>query len=161
MTKPPVLSAEQYHQTDAPTYAGQTDGSHKQSALMARVRYQPAHHNPDAPAAQQGQGETLGTWIFNEEANKAEGLLASNIQLMMDSTLAPHATIGLHQHQDTEEIYYLLEGQLSIELHRAGEPAKTLQLHPGDAHLIRPSESHFVQAGADGARIIVVAAKAT
>ncbi|GGA65115.1 hypothetical protein GCM10011369_03160 [Neiella marina] len=158
MAKRRVLSAEQYHQTDAPTYAGTTDGSFKQSANMATVRYQPAHHNPQAPLAQQGQGETLGTWVFNEEKGKAEGLLASSIELMMDSKLAPHATIGLHQHQQTEEIYYLLEGQLNIELHRADEQLQ-LQLNPGDAHLIRPGESHFVQAGPDGARIIVIAAR--
>lgn len=151
------LDAEYYHGSDSPTYLGETDGSYKVGCQMATVRYHAAHYNPQAPSGLHGDGLLVGKWLFNEEQGKAEGLLQSGIELMMDSRLEPMASLGLHHHHTTEEIYYLLEGSLLIRLFNDDE--HQIHLKPGDAHRICPGESHFVQAGETGARFIVVAAK--
>lgn len=150
--------ADAYHNTDAPTYDDVTDGSLKHNDSMAVVRYEPSHYNPQAPEGKTGSGVTMGRWVFNEEPGKAEGLLQSNIELFMDSSLEPHASIGYHRHTETEEIYYLLSGTLSIELTDENS-TRLLELKVGGAHLIKPGQSHYVQAGEEGARFIVVAAR--
>jgi quercetin dioxygenase-like cupin family protein len=159
MTYKQPLTPEAYHESDAPTYAEPTDGAFKRHEAMAQVEYNPSHFNPSAEPAQQGHGRTLGTWIFNEESGKAEGILKSNIELVMDTCLAPNASIGYHEHHHTEEIYYLLEGQLKVTLQRANTETEVFNLNPGDAHRIGPNQGHFIQAGASGARFMVIAAK--
>jgi quercetin dioxygenase-like cupin family protein len=148
---------QEFHGGDAPLYEGQ-GYSFKQAQHMATVVYQPAHLNPQAPAGMAGQGRLDGTWIYSEEPDKAEGILASGIELVMDSSLEANGSIGLHQHTHTEELYYLLSGELSITVIE-GEQQQTQQLKVGDSHCIHPGQSHFVQAGSAGARFIVVAAK--
>ncbi len=157
MSRQYQLDAEHYHGTDSPTYQGDTDGGYKDGQRMVKVLYKEPHHNPTAPAGMQGQGDLEGKWVFNEEPGKAEGLLDSGIELVMDSRLEPNASLGLHKHGRTEEIYYLLEGSLMIRLYN--EQEKQYKLEPGDAHCIKPGQSHFVQAGAQGARFMVIAAK--
>jgi quercetin dioxygenase-like cupin family protein len=166
MSREPV-SAERFHAGEMPVYGGSDGhGPFKDSALMARVVYEPAHANPAAAPHQQGRGRLSGTWVFCEEDGKREQRLVSDIRLFMDSTLEPGACIGLHAHADTEEIYYLLEGALTIEhADAAGRRiVRTLgrrivrTLGPGDAHHIRPGEQHCIEAGGQGARFIVVAA---
>lgn len=153
-----LLTPEQYHHGDSPTYSGETDGAYKHHANMVEVKYEPSHFNADAPTGRQGQGVTLGKWVFNEEPGKAEGLLRSGIELLMDTRLEPNASIGEHRHTRTEEIYYLLEGELDIEL-QTDSGKQTFKMTPGDAHRIKPGQSHFIQAGETGARLIVVAAR--
>ncbi|UPW17830.1 cupin domain-containing protein [Agarivorans sp. TSD2052] len=153
-----VFHEQQFHDGDAPAYQG--DGqSFKQAKNMASVVYQPAHLNPEAPNDMQGEGRLDGTWIYSEEPDKAEGILHSGIELVMDSSLEANASIGLHQHINTEEVYYLLSGELHITL-VDGKEQQTERLQVGDSHCIHPGQSHFVKAGAKGARFIVVAAKA-
>jgi len=152
-----LIEGDHFHYTDFPVYSGEDGVSFKFSDNMAHVRYQPAHPNPYAPEGEQGHGELVAKWIFCEEPEKSEGLLKSGIQLMMDSQLAPNACLGLHVHVRTEEIYYLIEGEAVVKLY-AGDNKIARKLNPGDAHLIRPGESHTLQAGARGARFIVVAA---
>ncbi|MPW30708.1 cupin domain-containing protein [Agarivorans sp. B2Z047] len=148
---------QEFHGGDAPLYEGQ-GYSFKQAQHMATVVYQPAHLNPSAPAGMQGKGRLDGTWIYSEEPDKAEGILASGIELVMDSSLEANGSIGLHQHTHTEELYYLLSGELVITVVE-GEEQQTQTLKVGDSHCIHPGQSHFVQAGSTGARFIVVAAK--
>lgn len=152
--KRPELTPEQFHDGDAPVYdsPGQTQPEachYRHADGMAVVNY---------PGSHGGQGKLSGRWVFCEEPGKAEGVLQSGIELFMDSVLEPHATIGLHRHSDTEEIYYLLEGSLQIQLTLACGETLEKTLHAGDAHLIQPGQQHVVKAGAQGARIIVVAA---
>jgi len=154
-----LIEGDQFHYTDFPVYSGQDGPSFKFSDNMAHVRYIPAHPNPYAPEGEKGYGELIAKWIYCEESQKAEGILSSNIELMMDSQLAPNASLGLHAHDHTEEIYYVLEGDVVVNLY-SGKHKVARKLRPGDAHLIKPGESHSVQAGAKGARFIVVAAKA-
>jgi quercetin dioxygenase-like cupin family protein len=158
MSKPGT--PEQYHNTDMPTYAEPTNGAYKQSDKMVEVVYEPSHFNAGAPEGKQGAGVTIGKWVFNEEPGKAEGILGSSLELFMDTTLEPNASIGEHRHSRTEEIYYLLEGSLEVELQTESGVQQFL-MQPGDAHLIKPGQSHFIQAGGKGARLIVVAAGVT
>jgi len=156
------MTETEFHGGDTPVYVApekQKNSRFKKAAGIANVVYQPAHKNSDTKKGQQGEGELLGKWLYNEQPDKQEKLLKSTIELFMDSSLAPNASVGLHPHSDTEEIYYLLEGKLEIEL--IGKDGITIKqtITPGDTHLIQPGESHFIQAGNKGARFIVVAAK--
>jgi len=160
MTK--IVSEEEFHNGNIPVYTPQGDEKHarfKMQEGIANVVYVPAHENVAAPKGLEGSGQLIGKWLYNEQPDKQERLLKSTIELFMDSTLAPYASVGLHKHIDTEEIYYLLEGQLTIDLIDKNGVGITQIINPGDTHLIQPGESHFVEAGAQGARFMVVAAK--
>ncbi|MFT6985191.1 MAG: quercetin dioxygenase-like cupin family protein [Psychromonas sp.] len=160
MTK--LLTEDEFHGGDIPVYTPQGEekcSRFKMKSGIANVLYAPAHKNLDAPNGQQGSGKLIGKWLYNEQPDKQERLLKSSVELFMDSSLEPYASVGLHSHIDTEEIYYLLEGQLTIDLIDKNGVATMQIITSGDTHLIQPGESHFVQAGAQGARFIVVAAK--
>ena len=157
-----VLTEDFFHGGDFPVYTNQGDENpvvFKLKEGIANVLYEPAHANPDAPEGQKGQGKLIGKWLYNEQPDKQEGLLKSGIELFMDSSLEPNATVGLHAHYDTEELYYILQGKLFIELIDKNGHVYQQYLTAGDTHLIQPGESHFVRAGDQGARFIVVAAK--
>ena len=157
-----VLTEEEFHDGDIPVYIPQGDEKSTRFKVkegIANVLYDPAHKNSEAPQGQEGKGKLIGKWLYNEQPDKQEKLLKSSVELFMDSTLEAHASVGLHPHIDTEEIYYLLEGELLIDLiDKEGQISRQL-IKPGDTHLIQPGESHFVQAGKQGARFMVVAAK--
>jgi mannose-6-phosphate isomerase-like protein (cupin superfamily) len=160
MTK--VMTESEFHEGEALVYIApdkQKNRRFKKASGIANVVYQPAHKNDAAKVGQQGNGELLGKWLYNEQPDKQEKLLKSSIELFMDSRLAPNASVGLHPHTDTEEIYYLLEGKLEIELIGKDGTVIKQTITQGDTHLIQPGESHFIQAGNTGARFIVVAAK--
>lgn len=160
MTK--IVSEKEFHNGNIPVYTPQGDEKHARFKIqegIANVVYVPAHENLAAPKGQEGSGQLIGKWLYNEQPDKQERLLKSTIELFMDSSLAPYASVGLHTHIDTEEIYYLLEGQLTIDLIDKNGVGITQIINPGDTHLIQPGESHFVEAGAQGARFMVVAAK--
>ncbi|MGZ6035463.1 MAG: cupin domain-containing protein, partial [Myxococcaceae bacterium] len=71
--------------------------------------------------------------------------------------LEPGAAIGLHRHSATEEVYYVLEGQLSMTTVLPDGREVSATLHPGDAHGVRLGESHWGRAGAQGCRFLAVA----
>lgn len=140
------LTPEQFH--DGPANAYEGDGRYFKSAPgMARVRYRSTHG---------GHGELVGTWIACEEPEKSEGILESGLEVLMDSRLAPGASIGCHRHDRTEEIYYVLEGGLTVSLEVDGQ-STTEPLAPGDSHRVPIGGSHWATAGAAGARFIVIA----
>lgn len=74
----------------------------------------------------------------------------------MDSWLEPGATIGAHQHDRTEEIYYVLAGELQVGLDYDGQQ-QTQVLGPQDSHRVPRGGRHWATAGSEGARFIVVA----
>jgi mannose-6-phosphate isomerase-like protein (cupin superfamily) len=155
-----TLTSEEYHHGNEPTYDGENGISFKKSEHIAEVAYTPSHWNPDAKEGLTGEGKTTGRWLYNEEPGKSEGILESDIELIMDSQLEPNASIGLHKHIDTEEIYYLLTGTLTITLIQ-DQHETTLTLHSGDTYRVAPGESHFIKAGDGGARFMVIAARAS
>lgn len=157
-----ILTEDFFHGGDFPVYTVQgieNSAVFKLKEGIANVLYEPAHANPDAPEGQEGKGKLIGKWLYNEQSDKQEGVLKSGIELFMDSSLEANATVGLHAHSDTEELYYILEGQVFIELIDKNGKMYQQYLTAGDTHLIQPGESHFVSAGDQGARFIVVAAK--
>ncbi len=133
----------------------------RRSASLRRQRYEPSHPAPDAPDGMRGAGVLDGTWIACEEPGIAEGWLASSIELIMDSRLAADAVIGRHEHPDTEELYIVLEGEITVTGAPAADAAPFRAcLASGDVHRLGPGGWHSARAGERGARILVIAAKA-
>ncbi len=155
-----TYTATEFHESEVPVYDSPPAGAvFRKRSRMATVVYEPARPNPDAEPARRGHGRLTGTWIYSEEHGKREGLLRSSLELFMDSTLDPGATIGLHEHPDTEEIYYVLEGDVTVEVDLPHGERLVETLAPGDSHLVQPGQCHSVTAGPNGARFVVVAAR--
>lgn len=156
---PDVLTGAQFHVPGARVYAAPLGPAiHKRASAMARVVYAAVHENAAYPAGddRRGHGRDHATWIFSEEPGLEEGLFHSGLELMIDARLEPGAAIGLHRHATTEEVYYVLEGELSMTtvLEDGREVGATL--HAGDAHGVRLGESHWGRAGALGCRFLAV-----
>ena len=151
--------ANSFHGQSTPIYQGNPGWAlFKSAAQMAHVVYEPAHPNPGCSGGGAGQGRTCCRWVFSEEEGTREGLFSSGIQLFMDTRLDPGASVGLHRHDTTEEIYYLLEGSLEVVTSDDQERSCSVLLRSGDAHAVRCGQSHYAQAGELGARFITVAA---
>jgi mannose-6-phosphate isomerase-like protein (cupin superfamily) len=76
-------------------------------------------------------------------------------QSLAEATLAPGQATQRHYHAQTEEIYYLVEGDAEIDLD--GEQ-RTVGI--GDAVLIPPGVWHQIRAGASGCRFLCCCAPA-
>jgi len=163
MSRPPpqpqIPTGEQFHVPGASVYAEPLGPAiHKRSEAMARVVYTAVHENRAFPTGddRRGHGRDHATWVFSEEPGLAEGLFQGGLELMIDARLEPGAAIGLHRHLVTEEVYYLLEGQLSMTTVLADGREVTATLRPGDAHGIRLGEAHWGRAGPEGCRFLAV-----
>ena len=156
-----MIPGDLFHRDGLPVYTAPLGWAvNNQAAHMATVVYDPAHENPaEATPERRGSGRDVATWVFSEEEGSAEGLLRGGMELFIDARLDPHASIGLHRHTRTEEVYYMLEGTLAMTTVAADGREATVTLHPGDAHLVRPGQAHFGTAGPGGARFITVAAR--
>lgn len=79
----------------------------------------------------------------------------SCIEFLHDSTLMPKAYIGLHPHEDTEEIYFIIEGEGEMRV-----DGKAIRVTTGDACLIKRGSSHdFRNIGDIPLRWVVVTAR--
>jgi len=163
MSRPPpqpqIPTGEQFHVPGASVYAEPLGPAiHKRSEAMARVVYTAVHENRAFPAGddRRGHGRDHATWVFSEEAGLEENLFHGGLELMIDARLEPGAAIGLHRHAATEEVYYLLEGQLTMTTMLADGREVTATLRPGDAHGVRLGEAHWGRAGAEGCRFLAV-----
>lgn len=155
------INGKKFHSQDIPVYQGEiSDILVKKHELMAKVVYNEAHYNPHYDDYKRGQGKNYATWIFSEEPGKRECLLASSIELVMDACLEPEASIGLHTHHDTEELYYILEGDMLLFVEGTSGESREVRLDTGDAHLLRPGQSHAVKAGCRGCRFLTVGGRA-
>jgi quercetin dioxygenase-like cupin family protein len=56
--------------------------------------------------------------------------------------LEPGEAPPLHQHDDTEQIFYIMEGSGTLTI---GDPAQQCDVKPGDVVRIPPSTSHSIQ----------------
>ena len=75
--------------------------------------------------------------------------------IMAQATLPPNASVPWHIHQDAHEIAYVLEGAIKVQLDKGTE--RVIKVGEGfhiDANLV-----HRGQAGASGARVLVVRLK--
>ena len=85
--------------------------------------------------------------------------LRSGIELVMDSVLDADAVIGRHEHRDTEELYVVIAGQLTVTAAAADASPEVRELGSGDVHRLPRGGWHSARAGPEGARIIVIAAR--
>jgi mannose-6-phosphate isomerase-like protein (cupin superfamily) len=149
-----------FHGQKQPVYAG-THGFavNKKAEQMAKVVYEAPHFNEKETGVRRGAGRDFATWIFSEEGDQAERLFSTPLELMIDARLEPHAAIGLHGHEHTEEVYYVLEGNIRMTTVDSVHGEHTVELGPGDAHLVKLGQAHYGQALEKGARFIVVAVR--
>lgn len=150
----------QFHDGRHTVYSGELGWAvNKQREQMARVVYEPVHENLACEGERRGHGRDYATWVFSEEPGLAEGLFSTPFELMIDARLEPNASIGLHRHDRTEEVYYMLEGSLRVTTVAPDGREASADLRAGDAHLVRLGQSHFATAGADGARFLAIAVR--
>lgn len=151
-------SGDSFHQQQQAVYQGDraTATYFKQGGGMAHVCYSPAHANASVTGAGAGQGNNYCIWVAGEQGAQAEGISQSALDGILDSYLEPNASIGWHTHSYSEEIYYLLAGQLTVEMVDTSGQLHRWNLQPGDSHRVGPGMSHTAQAGGDGARFMAV-----
>lgn len=154
------VAAEGFHQDKAPIYNGELGWAvNKKAAQMAKVHYQAPNFNAAEDGLKQGSGDEYATWVFSEEHAQAEGLFQSGLELMMDVQLEPAANIGLHWHDYTEEVFYVLKGSLTVTTVTRDGEEHSENLKVGDAHMVRLGQGHYAVAGRYGARFIAVATR--
>lgn len=156
-----ALDGGVFHQTDVAVYRGDASLAHvlKRRSLMAHVCYAPAHANASYHDWRAGAGVSETVWIACEQGTKAEHIAQSGLEALIDTRLEPNASIGWHEHLDSEEYYLLVEGTLTIIVRDEAAVEHTFQLDAGDCHRVGIGMAHAARAGEDGARIIVIAIK--
>lgn len=82
-----------------------------------------------------GDGTVTVNHIWNVETE-----LRAPQRLFARLVLPPGASIGMHEHLDEEEVYYILSGTAETTDH-----GKTVILQAGDASLTQHGESHTVR----------------
>lgn len=85
-----------------------------------------------------GKGSVEILHVFKQDELKGKARLCARI------TIAPGSSIGLHQHDSEEEIYYIISGKGLIN-----DNGVTTQVGPGDAVLTGNGDSHSVEAVGD------------
>jgi len=152
------IPAEKFHNEIKRVYFGSYDWAvNKKKENMAHVLYEAVHENRSFQDARRGRGKDYATWIFSEEEGLREGIFASTFELLIDAKLEPLASIGLHRHDATEEIYYLLEGSIQMTTVAPSGEERTEELVAGDAHAVKFGQAHYGTAGPEGVRFIAVA----
>lgn len=128
----------------------------KKHFSMAKVLYNPAHENLSFEGEKRGKGKDFATWIFSEEQGLKENIFSTKLELMIDAKLEPNASIGLHYHNETEEIYYILEGNMEmVTVDEFGREHRE-KLFVGDAHAVKLGQGHYGTAGKEGVRFIAI-----
>ena len=129
---------------------------------MFRISYQSSHKNDSFPEGDPNHGQGLNhcTWLIPEaQHNKCYNTPYSYVSGLIESFLEPSASIGWHTHHDTEETYYILEGELTVEYEdHEGKKYKDV-LNKGDLHRVFKGMSHSAAAGHNGCRFIAMIIK--
>jgi mannose-6-phosphate isomerase-like protein (cupin superfamily) len=86
------------------------------------------------PQMRGGKGEVKIKHIFEKDELKGQSRLLGVI------TLEPGCSIGLHEHKDEEEIFYIIRGH-----GRVIDSGHTWAVGPGDAVLTGGGESHAIE----------------
>jgi len=155
------IDGQVFHESVRKVYFGELDWAvNKKGERMARVLYLAPHQNLAESGDRRGHGKDFAKWIFSEEPGLEERLFSTRFELAIDARLEPGAAIGLHFHDRTEEIYYLLEGELAMTTIERGGREATATLRAGDAHLVKLGQGHCGVAGGEGARFIAFAVRA-
>jgi mannose-6-phosphate isomerase-like protein (cupin superfamily) len=154
------IDGRKFHSQANRVYAGECKWAvNKTSDLMARVLYNPTHENINETGIKRGRGKNHATWIFSEENGTKENIFSTKFELLIDSRLEPNASIGLHMHTDTEEIYYILDGSISMTTVDASGNECSQTLNAGDAHMVKTGQGHYGVAGSEGVRFVAIAVR--
>ena len=81
-----------------------------------------------------GEGKVEITHIFKKEELKGKARLHARVKLN------PGCSIGMHEHSDEEEIYYILKGY-----GRADDNGTVVEIGPGDAILTGDGAYHSIE----------------
>ena len=84
-----------------------------------------------------------GVTVFDHIMEKTE--LLGNCRIFCKATLEPGASIGYHQHDQEEEVYYILSGVATVN-----DNGQEVVLHPGDAHSAGNGGSHSIANHGEG-----------
>jgi mannose-6-phosphate isomerase-like protein (cupin superfamily) len=131
----------------------------KRDAAMVRETATPLHANPSEDGWRRGSGRAESKLVVAETGGVHEGVIQTKLHLLADTVLEPEASVGLHAHDHTEEVWYVLEGSLTTVTVAADGREVTHELERGDAHVVRLGQRHAGRAGSAGARLIVVAVR--
>ena len=154
------VPGERFHAAVRKVYDGEPGWAvNKQSERMARVLYVAPHQNLAETGDRRGHGKDFAKWIFSEEPGLEEHLFSTAFELAIDARLEPGAAIGLHFHDRTEEIYYVLEGEVAMTTVERGGRESTATLRAGDAHMVKLGQGHCGVAGPEGVRFVAVAVR--
>ena len=156
--KSDYISGQEFHTKIKRVYSGDYGWAvNKKKQDMARVVYEAVHENQSFEDERRGHGKDYATWIFSEEEGIREGIFSTGFELMIDAEMEPNASIGLHHHHETEEIYYLLKGSIKMTTVGSEGEEHTEELHEGDAHAVCQGQAHYETAGPKGVRFLAVA----
>ena len=78
-----------------------------------------------------------GTAVFDHILETNE--MATNCRVLAKITLEPGASIGYHQHEKEEDIYYILTGIATVNLN-----GETRSVYPGEAVYLAAGGSHSI-----------------
>ncbi len=120
--RPPPFAAgvwhdgESFHARRLPVYTGGPDSAplHKLPQHMAEVAYSPSHPDAGFEDWRGGVGTACCIWVAGEQGDQAEGVSDVGLDLLIDTWLDPGASVGWHRHDRTEEVYYVLAGDLEV-----------------------------------------------
>jgi quercetin dioxygenase-like cupin family protein len=87
-----------------------------------------------------GEGRVLITHLLQSGEFKGKSRLIARL------SLGPGCSIGYHDHQNEEEIFYVLSGQATLT-EAPDSPEQTLR--PGDAAITLGGEGHFIRNAGD------------
>jgi mannose-6-phosphate isomerase-like protein (cupin superfamily) len=156
--KSDYIPGEEFHTKIKRVYSGDYSWAvNKKKDQMAHVVYEAVHENRAFQDERRGHGKDYAIWIFSEEEGIREGVFSSCFELLIDAELEPNASIGLHHHHRTEEIYYILKGSIRMTTVGSEGEEHTEELAAGDAHAVRSGQAHYGTAGQKGVRFLAVA----
>jgi mannose-6-phosphate isomerase-like protein (cupin superfamily) len=96
-----------------------------------------------------------GKGCFENHVVLAKGDSNVGIMFMNDAIIGPGMSIGHHLHEDSEEIYFVVEGSGTMIM----DGVET-GIGPGDVSLVRQGHSHgLVNSGSVPLRLLVVCVK--
>jgi mannose-6-phosphate isomerase-like protein (cupin superfamily) len=81
-----------------------------------------------------------GTGTGQVQAYFDESAFSTSLAAFNIMSLEPGVTIGLHRHEGSEEIYWIIEGQAQVT-----DDGERVLLHPGDALLTRNGSTHSLE----------------
>ncbi|MCL2233107.1 MAG: cupin domain-containing protein [Treponema sp.] len=79
----------------------------------------------------------VGITVFNHLLEKTE--MRANCRMFTRITLEPGNSIGVHKHEEEEDVYYILKGVATVN-----DNGETVTLHPGDVAFAQSGDSHGI-----------------